>query len=207
MIHVNHSLNPDTGKSGFIQVFKKSRLSDVSPIDDRQETSMKDNLQVISINRKESRSADKVAKKGIALFLLLTALFFFVSSLNAAEEEVDEIKVIREGPPPLEDPQYLDLGTFVVNMPGDKYFLKSSIQLAFENGAAKEWMLARMPIVKDLVITHLNSITVELFDDTKNRAVIKNDLQNRLNSLFPNKTNWEDTLPVRKVLFLEFYRQ
>jgi flagellar basal body-associated protein FliL len=79
--------------------------------------------------------------------------------------------------------------------------------LAFENGAAKEWMLARMPIVKDLVITHLNSITVELFDDTKNRAVIKNDLQNRLNSLFPNKTNWEDTLPVRKVLFLEFYRQ
>ena len=68
-------------------------------------------------------------------------------------------------------------------------------------------MLARMPIVKDLVITHLNSITVELFDDTKNRTVIKNDLQNRLNSLFPNKTNWEDTLPVRKVLFLEFYRQ
>jgi len=117
VIHVNHSLNPDTGKSGFIQVLKKCRMSDVSPIDDRQGTSMKDNLQVISINRKEFRSADKVAKKGIALFLLLTALFFFVSSLNAAEEEVEEIKVIREGPPPLEDPQYLDLGTFVVNMP------------------------------------------------------------------------------------------
>ena len=96
MIHVNHSLNPDTGKSGFIQVLKKCRMSDVSPIDDRQGTSMKDNLQVISINRKEFRSADKVAKKGIALFLLLTALFSFVSSLNAAEEEVEEIKVIRE---------------------------------------------------------------------------------------------------------------
>ena len=207
MIHVNHSLNPDTGKSGFIQVFKKSRMSDVSPIDDRQETSMKDNLQVISINRKEFRSADKVAKKGIALFLLLTALFFFVSSLNAAEEEVDEIKVIREGPPPLEDPQYLDLGTFVVNMPGDKYFLKSSIQLAFENSAAKEWLLARLPIAKDLIITHLNSITVEQFDDTKSRAVIKNDLQIRLNSLFPNKAVWEDSVPIRRILFLEFYRQ
>ena len=134
MIHVNHSPNPDTGKSGFFQVLKKCRMSDVSPIDDRLGTLMKDNLQVISINRKEFRSADKVAKKGIALFLLLTALFFFVSSLNAAEEEVEEaeeIKVIREGPPPLEDPQYLDLGTFVVNMPGDKYILKSSIQLAF----------------------------------------------------------------------------
>ena len=208
MIHVNHSLNPDTGKSGFIQVLKKYRMSDVSPIDDRQGTSMKDNLQVISINRKESRSADKVAKKGIALFLLLTALFSFVlSSLNAAEEEVEEIKVIREGPPPLEDPQYLDLGTFVVNMPGDKYFLKSSIQLAFENSAAKEWLLARLPIAKDLIITHLNSITVEQFDDTKSRAVIKNDLQIRLNSLFPNKAVWEDSVPIRRILFLEFYRQ
>ena len=210
MIHVNHSLNPDTGKSGFIQVLKKCRMSDVSPIDDRLGTLMKDNLQVISINRKEFRSADKVAKKGIALFLLLTALFFFVSSLNATEEEVkevEEIKVIREGPPPLEDPQYLDLGTFVVNMPGDKYFLKSSIQLAFENSAAKEWLLARLPIAKDLIITHLNSITVEQFDDTKSRAVIKNDLQVRLNSLFPNKAVWEDSVPIRRILFLEFYRQ
>ena len=207
MIHVNHSLNPDTRKSGFIQVLKKCRMSDVSPIDDRQGTSMKDNLQVISIIRKESRSADKVAKKGIPLFLLLTALFFFVSSLNAAEEEVEGIKVIREGPPPLEDPQYLDLGTFVVNMPGDKYFLKSSIQLAFENSSAKEWLLARLPIAKDLIITHLNSITVEQFDDTKSRAVIKNDLQVRLNSLFPNKAVWEDSVPIRRILFLEFYRQ
>ena len=210
MIHVNHSLNPDTGKSGFIQVLKKCRMSDVFPIDDRQGTSMKDNLKVISINRKESRSDEKVAKKGIPLFLLLTALFFFVSSLNAAEEKVEEaeeIKVIREGPPPLEDPQYLDLGTFVVNMPGDKYFLKSSIQLAFENSAAKEWLLARLPIAKDLIITHLNSISVEQFDDTKSRAVIKNDLQVRLNSLFPNKAVWEDSVPIQRILFLEFYRQ
>ena len=210
MIHVNLSLNQDTGKSGFIQVLKKCRMSDVSPIDNRQGTSMKNNLQVISINRKEFRSADKVAKKGITMFLLLTALFFFASSLSVAEdkvEEAEEIKVIREGPPPLEDPQYLDLGTFVVNMPGDKYFLKSSIQLAFENSAAKEWLLARLPIAKDLIITHLNSITVEQFDDTKSRAVIKNDLQVRLNSLFPNKAVWEDSVPIRRILFLEFYRQ
>ena len=210
MIHVNLSLNQDTGNSGFIHVLKKCRMSDVSPIDDRQGTSMKDNLQVISNDRKESRLTDKVAKKGIVLFLLLTALFFFASSSSVAEEKVEEaeeIKVIREGPPPLEDPQYLDLGTFVVNMPGDKYFLKSSIQLAFENSAAKEWLLARLPIAKDLIITHLNSITVEQFDDTKSRAVIKNDLQVRLNSLFPNKAVWEDSVPIRRILFLEFYRQ
>ncbi len=133
--------------------------------------------------------------------------FFLISSLHAAEEEIKETKVIREGPPPLEDPQYLDLGTFVVNMRGDKYFLKSSIQLAFENSAAKDWLMARLPIAKDLIITHLNSITVEQFDDTKNRVVIKNDLQIRLNSLFPNKAAWEDSVPIRRILFSEFYRQ
>ena len=133
--------------------------------------------------------------------------FFFFHPFLYAQEEVEEDNVIREGPPPLVNPMYLDLGTFVVNMPGDKYFLKSSIQLAFVNSAAKEWLENRIPIARDLVITHLNSITVEQFDNTKNRAVIKNDIKIRLNSLFPNKSFWGDTLPIRRILFLEFYRQ
>ena len=134
-------------------------------------------------------------------------LFFLFHPFLYAQEEVEEDNVIREGPPPLLDPLYLDLGTFVVNMPGDKYFLKSSIQLAFENSAAKEWLENRLPIARDLIITHLNSITVTQFDDTKNRAVIKNDIKIRLNSLFPNKSTWADTVPIRRILFLEFYRQ
>jgi flagellar basal body-associated protein FliL len=170
-------------------------------------TEMKGGLQDILIKQNNILWPKRIVNYSTSLLFILLTFFFYASTLQAQEKEVEEITVIRDGPPPLSEPEYLDLGTFVVNMPGDKYFLKSSIQLAFENGAAKEWMLARMPLVKDLVITHLNSITVEIFDDTKNRAVIKNDLQNRLNSLFPNKTNWEDTLPVRKVLFLEFYRQ
>ena len=96
---------------------------------------------------------------------------------------LEENNVIREGPPPLVDPLYLDLGTFVVNMPGDKYFLKSSIQLAFENSAAKEWLENRLPIARDLIITHLNSITVDQFDNTKNRAVIKNDINYHIYSM------------------------
>ena len=133
-------------------------------------------------------------------------IFIFHPFLYAQEKD-EEDNVIREGPPPLIDPLYLDLGTFVVNMPGDKYFLKSSIQLAFENSSAKEWLENRLPIARDLVITHLNSISVEQFDNTRNRAVIKNDIKIRLNSLFPNKSSWGDTLPIRRILFLEFYRQ
>ena len=167
---------------------------------------MNENSQVLFINIKKFYSAERIGLKPVSL-LVLTTLFFFTAYLHAAEEVVKETKIIRGGPPPLEDPQYLDLGTFVVNMPGDKYFLKSSIQLAFENSAAKDWLLERLPIAKDLIITHLNSITVEQFDDTKNRVVIKNDLQIRLNSLFPNKAAWEDSVPIRRILFSEFYRQ
>ena len=192
--------------TGFTWILKICGLRDVSLTADSQGTSMNENSQVLIINLKKYWSAESIGLKSLSL-LVLTTLFFFISSLQAAEDVVKETKVIREGPPPLEDPQYLDLGTFVVNMPGDKYFLKSSIQLAFENSAAKDWLLARLPIAKDLIITHLNSITVEQFDDTKNRVVIKNDLQIRLNSLFPNKAAWEDSVPIRRILFSEFYRQ
>jgi flagellar basal body-associated protein FliL len=203
----NHKQIQEVGVSKVTWDLKYIGLPDVSQPFSRRGKKMEVKSQDIFSKRNSNWLGGSIEKYTASLLLILLAFLFFASTLHAQEKEVEKITVIRDGPPPLAEPEYLDLGTFVVNMPGDKYFLKSSIQLAFENGAAKEWMLARMPIVKDLVITHLNSITVELFDDTKNRAVIKNDLQNRLNSLFPNKTNWEDTLPVRKVLFLEFYRQ
>ena len=123
------------------------------------------------------------------------------------EEEDEEPEVVRQGPPPLEKPSYIDLGTFIVNMPGDKYYLKGSLQLAFGDAAPKAWMEARLPIVKDLVIAQLQTVTVEQFDNLKNRQLLKRDLQVRLNSLFPNESPWEDAEPVRKVLFSEFYRQ
>ena len=138
---------------------------------------------------------------------IISLWFLLFHAFSYAQDGVEEKSVIREGPPPLADPLYLDLGTFVVNMPGDKYFLKSSIQLAFENSEAKAWLENRLPIARDLVITHLNSITVKKFDNTKNRAVIKNDIKTRLNSLFPNRSPWGDNLPIRRILFMEFYRQ
>ena len=168
---------------------------------------MGEKSNVIFFCTKKNILYKKFKKKIINLTLILSGLFLLPIPLGAEKKESDVTKILREGPPPLENPNYLDLGTFVVNMPGHKYFLKSSIHLAFENLSAKEWLLARLPIAKDLVIAHLNSITVEQFDELKNRAVIKNDLQIRLNSLFPNKTPWDDFKPIRRILFLEFYRQ
>ncbi len=135
---------------------------------------------------------------GLAVLLLLSS----GSSWGQAPPSA-----LREGPPPIEKPLYTDLGTFIVNMPGDKYFLKGSIQIVFAESAPKSWLDARLPIVKDMVISHLQSITVDQFDDLKNRNRLRISLQNRINSLFPNNPGWEDTQPVRKVLFLELYRQ
>jgi len=207
VILLYHKQNQGAGVSKVTWILRQFGQSDVSQLVGRRETEMDKGSRGISLKKNKYWLTDNFGKRAICYLLILSVLFYFASSLHAEEKIVEEIKVIREGPPPLETPHYLDLGTFVVNMPGDKYFLKSSIQLAFENSAAKEWLLARLPIVKDLIITHLNSITVEQFDNTKNRAVIKNDLQIRLNSLFPNKAPWEDSAPIRRILFLEFYRQ
>jgi len=138
---------------------------------------------------------------------MLLVLLSLTVLIVGCEEEEKEPEVVRQGPPPLEKPSYIDLGTFIVNMPGDKYYLKGSLQLAFGDVAPKMWMEARLPIVKDLVIAQLKTVTVEQFDDLKNRQLFKRDLQVRLNSLFPNESPWEEPEPVRKVLFSEFYRQ
>ena len=138
---------------------------------------------------------------------MLLVLLSLTVLIAGCEEEEEEPEVVRQGPPPLEKPSYIDLGTFIVNMPGDKYYLKGSLQLAFGDVAPKVWMEARLPIVKDLVIAQLKTVTVEQFDDLKNRQLFKRDLQVRLNSLFPNESPWEEPKPVRKVLFSEFYRQ
>ena len=119
--------------------------------------------------------------------VIFSLCFFFFHQFLYAQEEVEEDNFIREGPPPLVDPLYLDLGTFVVNMPDDKYFLKSSIQLAFENGAAKEWLESRLPIARDLIITHLNSITVAQFDDTKTGPLSKMIYKKDLIHFFPTE--------------------
>ena len=138
---------------------------------------------------------------------MLLVLLSLTVLIVGCEEEEKEPEVVRQGPPPLEKPSYIDLGTFIVNMPGDKYYLKGSLQLAFGDAAPKVWMEARLPIVKDHVIAQLKTVTVEQFDDLKNRQLFKRDLQVRLNSLFPNESPWEEPKPVRKVLFSEFYRQ
>ena len=139
--------------------------------------------------------------------LLLATIALFPSGCQSEDETEAPQKVLREGPPPLEDPTYMSLGTFVVNMPDGKYYLKTSMSLAFTDSGPMDWMTARTPLVKDMIIRHLQSVSVEQLEDLRYRQILKNDLMIRLNSLFPNEPPWEDLDPVKRILFTEFYKQ
>lgn len=146
--------------------------------------------------------------KKILLFLLLLIIgavgaYFFLFP----QEEEEKPEIIREGPPPLENPQYLDIGTFIVNLQGGKYYLKASLQLAFDDPLPKMWLTSRLPIIKDLIIAELRTLTPKQIKDPKVRYLLKTDLKTKLNSLFPNDPSWEDPEPIKKILFAEFYRQ
>ena len=139
--------------------------------------------------------------------LLLATIALFPSGCQSEDETEAPQKVLREGAPPLEDPTYMSLGTFVVNMPDGKYYLKTTMSLAFTDSGPMDWMTARTPLVKDMIIRHLQSVSVEQLEDLRYRQILKNDLMIRLNSLFPNEPPWEDLDPVKRILFTEFYKQ
>ena len=139
--------------------------------------------------------------------LLLAIVALFPSGCQSGDETEAPQKVLREGPPPLDDPTYMSLGTFVVNMPDGKYYLKTTMSLAFTDSGPMEWMNSRIPLVKDMIIRHLQSISVEQLEDLRYRQILKNDLMIRLNSLFPNEPPWDDLDPVKRILFTEFYKQ
>lgn len=147
--------------------------------------------------------------KIIILILILliaaaaAAYYFFLMP----KEEEEKVEIIREGPPPILEPQYTDLGTFVVNLKDGKYYLKTNIQLVFGDKKPQMWLNSRIPLVKDLIISHLQTLSSNELRDKRTRILLKKALLLRLNSLFPNRPAWEDTHPIKKILFVEFYTQ
>ena len=139
--------------------------------------------------------------------VIFSLWFFFFYPVLFAQEEVEENNVIREGPPPLADPLYLDLGTFVVNMPGDKYFLKTTIQLMLSEPGAAAYLTVRLVEVKDIVLAELQELSVEDVKQSDAREALKQRLISSISQIFPSKPEWEDPEPIRKVLFEEFVVQ
>ena len=124
-----------------------------------------------------------------------------------AQEEVEEDNVIREGPPPLVDPLYLDLGTFVVNLKDGRRFLKTTIQLMLSEPGAAAYLTVRLVEVKDIVLAELQELSVEDVKQSDAREALRQRLISSISQIFPSKPEWEDPEPIRKVLFEEFVVQ
>lgn len=136
------------------------------------------------------------------------AAYTFLLSSDSDEELPAASSTLREGPAPLENPQYLPLETFIVNLSDGRRYLKTTLSLLLSDEKAKAYLEKRMPEVKDLIIGELQTLSTEQLRDPKERELLKQRLLSRVESLLPDKdVEWDDPNPIKKVLITEFYLQ
>ncbi len=108
----------------------------------------------------------------------------------------------------LEHPQYLDLGTFVVNLADGRRYLKTSMQLLLSEDGAKVYLGSRNAEVKDLVLGELRTLTAESLRDSRTIEDVKQRILLRIETLLPAQAKeWKDPRPIKKLLITEFYIQ
>ncbi|HEX7926925.1 MAG TPA: flagellar basal body-associated FliL family protein [bacterium] len=110
----------------------------------------------------------------------------------------------------LEHPQFMDLGTFIVNLADGRRYLKTTMQLLLSEEGAKAYLTTRLPEVKDLVLGELRSLSAESLRDPRTIEDLKQRILLRIESVLPaSAAEWKgkDPRPVKKLLITEFYIQ
>lgn len=108
----------------------------------------------------------------------------------------------------VENPVYLPLGTFIVNLSDGRRYLKTNLELMLSEETAKAYLEKRLAEVKDIVIAELQVLSTEQLRDPQERVNLKQRLLRSIESLLPNKkVEWDDPVPIKKVLITEFYLQ
>jgi len=108
----------------------------------------------------------------------------------------------------IEEPKFLALGTFIVNLADGRRYLKTTLELMMTEEAAKIYLEARLSEVKDLIVAELQTLSTEQLRDPAEREQLKQRLLSKVESLLPSKdVEWEDPRPIKKVLITEFYLQ
>lgn len=152
----------------------------------------------------------KIIVIGIVLLLLIAAgagaVWWFLTSDSTSMPGGGA--AVSDGSQPLENPQYLDVGSFVVNLADGRRYLKTTIQLLMSEEGARAYLEQRMPQVKDLVVAELQTLNSEQLRDPKERELLKQRLLRKVESLLPTRDYpWDDPNPVKQVLITEFYLQ
>jgi flagellar FliL protein len=140
------------------------------------------------------------------------AYWFFVmrkTDEKAAKPGAGEGRqAVDTGPELIEHPQYLDLGSFTVNLAEGRRFLKTTMQLLVSDEKATEFLKTRIVEVKDLIVGELQQQTADSLKDPRERELLKQRILTKLQTLLPvPPKEWKDPMPIKKLLITEFLVQ
>ena len=143
----------------------------------------------------------------VVLLIVIAVVAFLLLSGGEEEEVVEEEKPITESAEPLAVPIFLPLESYVVNLKDGRRYLKVKIQLMLSEPVASAYLTLRLVEVKDIVLSELQTLSAEDVGQADAREVLKQRLISAISQLFPTAPEWEDTEPIKKVLFEEFVIQ
>jgi len=109
----------------------------------------------------------------------------------------------------MENPQYLELGTFIVNLSDGRRYLKTNLSLLISEEKAKEFLTKRIPQIKDMVVAELQTVSSDQLREGLHRTKLRRALLSQVKTLLPeaDEMEWTDKDPIKKVLITEFYLQ
>ena len=150
----------------------------------------------------------------LVLFLVIigvggaAAWFFLTSGDDAGAVGASVAPAAKQSSAIIENPVFLPLGSFTVNLADGRRFLKTNLELMLSEETTKIYLEQRMAEVKDLIISELQTLSTEQLRDPSEREQFKQRILNKVESLLPTKdTDWEDPRPIKKVLVTEFLLQ
>ena len=143
----------------------------------------------------------------VVLLLVIGIVVFMLMSAEEEEQLPEEEMQVTDVAEPLEEPIFLPLESFVVNLKDGRRFLKTTIQLMLSEPAAAAYLSVRLVEIKDIVLAELQELSVEDVKQSDAREALRLRLISAISQIFPSEPEWEDPEPIRKVLFEEFVIQ
>ncbi len=138
----------------------------------------------------------------VVYFLFLTG-----DDEEVLPEEVETTQSVPGASEPLEEPHFMSLGTYIANLQDGRRYLKTTISIMLSEEATVEYLNLRLVQIKDIVLTELQSLSIEKTKDHESKKNLKSKLITEISKLFPNEPKWDDPEPIKEVLFEEFYVQ
>ena len=143
----------------------------------------------------------------VVLLLVIGIVVFMLMSGEEEEQLPEEEMQVTDVAEPLEEPIFLPLESFVVNLKDGRRYLKTTIQLMLSEPAAAAYLTVRLVEIKDIVLAELQELSVEDVKQSDAREALRQRLISAISQIFPSEPEWEDPEPIRKVLFEEFVIQ